>query len=446
MGVISRRKARFCRGRGCLVRVAAAVTVLLLVLHSWSDALFLRFFFWEPPTCCCVAGTSVNSSDGVCWPPPAAAGGRRYRILFWSNELGPHGTEAAVYDYAHYFEEEMCGEAFIGAYEDGARGSYLPHAMGGRAKFEARFPDRVSVLPNGGSALDTLLESVGADVLYTIQAGCDEIYIDPSFRPIIVHAVFHANARWERHYEPTNDTRCAAIAPFEKITPGVPVVPHMTSADPLQADALPLPLPTGTQRVFCRHGGPLSMNIGYVRSVMQEHARNHPHDVFLLWNTAPVPGDDALPNLVFHPMSTDPAFKRRFLATCSACLHAREEGESFGLAIAECANAGLPVITSAAYRYEGFHLKVLGEHAIRYDSVNSLVELLRDFDPAAHRTRADVYRGLYARFSPQLVMRQFVENFGILDGIVRAANPRGLGWRGRCTPPPHMARWLREAA
>lgn len=373
----------------------------------------------------------------MCWPPPDTTGGRRFRMLFWSNELGPRGAEVAMFDYASAFEDQLCGEAFIGAYVDGARGRFYPDAMAGRGKFEARFPGRVHVLPTS-EALDATLASLGADMLYTIQAGCGEVYVSPKFRPMLIHGVFHAGV--QKH--------CAAISPFKGLDAGVPIIPHMVAQEQSGLDSIdPLPLPPGTERVFCRHGGFDTMDIEHVRVAVRAHAAAHPRDVFLLLNTRASPGDEKHANIVFLPMTVDLNFKRRFLKTCSACLHARAGGETFGLAVAECSNAGLPVITStvATGSSDTFHLQVLGRYALNYTTGDDVLAILRDFDVSKHRPLADEYRAIYRQYAPEPVMRQFVDGFGILDDILRVENPNRVQWQEKCTPPPTMRRWLPTA-
>jgi hypothetical protein len=98
------------------------------------------------------------------------------------------------------------------------------------------------------------------------------------------------------------------------------------------------------------------------------------------------------------------------------------------------------VITSTLYG--GFHLGVLGAHALTYDSQERLRDILANFDVNAHEAKAAVYRRLYDRFSPEIIMREFVDGFGLLGEIQAVENPKSLAWQGLCVPPPSMVRWL----
>ena len=109
-----------------------------------------------------------------------------------------------------------------------------------------------------------------------------------------------------------------------------------------------------------------------------------------------------------------------FLATCNACVHGRLDGETFGLAVAECSLAGLPVMTYAiAGEGQDFHLRVLGAHAMRYSSAAELETLMSGFDVQRAAERRSVYAGLYAAFSARAVMLQFLTAFDILEAAQR---------------------------
>jgi len=97
--------------------------------------------------------------------------------------------------------------------------------------------------------------------------------------------------------------------------------------------------------------------------------------------------------------------KGRFLATCDAMIHARDTGETFGLAVAEFAVLGKPVITLSESK-ERAHLEMLGKQALLYRNVGEFAEILREF--RAHKTHETEYNN-YA--DPEMVMQIFAERF-----------------------------------
>jgi len=180
-------------------------------------------------------------------------------------------------------------------------------------------------------------------------------------------------------------------------------------------------------RVFCRHGGAETFSIPEARAAVCSHARAFPRDVFLLLGTSNVDCEIGLPNIVHLPKTTDLLYKARFLSSCDACVHARADGESFGLAVAECSLAGLPVITFAhPPAGADAHLRMQGRLAVTYSSGDDLGKILALFNTSAHRKNAEAYRKIYAAYSPDAVMHEFLVNFGILADVQRGGKVASL--------------------
>ncbi len=158
-------------------------------------------------------------------------------------------------------------------------------------------------------------------------------------------------------------------------------------------------------RVFGRHGGWDTFNIPFVRKVVAEHACNYPEDHFLFLNTKPIDGTEQLPNVHYLPATVDLGEKAQFLATCDAMIHARDTGETFGLAVGEFAVLGKPVITFSESR-ERAHLEMLGKQALLYRNVGELAGILRDFRPyKTHGTEYEIFG------DPKVVMGLFQKKF-----------------------------------
>lgn len=178
-------------------------------------------------------------------------------------------------------------------------------------------------------------------------------------------------------------------------------VPKLQSEENLR-DRLKIP---ATARVFGRHGGWDTFNISFARKVVAEHARNHPADHFVFLNTRTIRGTESLANVHYLPATVDPREKANFLATCDAMIHARDNGETFGLAVAEFAVLGKPVITFSESR-ERAHLEMLGSEARAYHDRDSLRKILSNFkNQTAGRTEYHAYG------EPQTVMRMFRHKF-----------------------------------
>ena len=156
--------------------------------------------------------------------------------------------------------------------------------------------------------------------------------------------------------------------------------------------------------VFGRHGGAETFDLKFVQEVVQRVAEDMPERYFVFMNTDQFCA--SRPNIIFLEGAADVEEKERFINTCDAMLHARQSGETFGLAIAEFAVRQKPVLTWAG-SHERSHIELLGPRGIYYNEAADLERLLRSFAVEAGENW-DVYT---ARFSPSVVMEQFKRVF-----------------------------------
>lgn len=232
----------------------------------------------------------------------------------------------------------------------------------------------------------------------------------------LVHAVFFAHRPHGHVY-----ARISPCVPLQKAAAGVlgapfdcPVVPHIVRRAERDGPDLrrELGIPEGAT-VFGRHGGWETFDIPFAREAIVFVARSRPQIFFLLMNSPPI--WDPLPNIIHLAKTSDPSRKAAFIRTCDAMVHARQGGESFGLAIAEFSAMGRPILTSSIHHdhhQADFHLTTLcatrGCDRFFYNDRESLVKLLVGFD------REDVRRhdyNAYRQFEPAVVMRTFQQIF-----------------------------------
>ena len=98
--------------------------------------------------------------------------------------------------------------------------------------------------------------------------------------------------------------------------------------------------------------------------------------------------------------------KVKFINTSDAFLHARRQGESFGMAVGEFSIKNKPIITWALSD-EKSHIDILKEKAILYHNQNDLENILSNFQPNKY-TDWDCYSKV---FNPTSVMKKFEEVF-----------------------------------
>jgi len=315
------------------------------------------------------------------------------KILFHSNQLGYRGTEVALIDYAKY-NEEILGHESVIAYDRVAKLNCNDVIANVKKRFDVidytYFP-----------SLHSAAEKCHIDLAYFIKAGTFDGKITMEI-PSAVHMVFPTT---EDQY---HGDRIAFISPWlsHHCTGNLPSVPFIVT----RPDIVPSPLDVGQKRtdfVIGSYGASTSFNVDFVRATVNAALESRSDLFFIFMNY-----DKFLehPRCRFLPRSTSVAFKQSFVATCDAMLHARRNGETFGLACAEFSAQNKPVMTyDGADCEERAHLDILGENCYTYDNAKELLDLLTSL------TKQDIGGGcydMYARkFSPETVMSQFKDVF-----------------------------------
>jgi hypothetical protein len=263
----------------------------------------------------------------------------------------------------------------------------------------------------------------------------------------IVHYVFSGRHHWSG----AGDTH-AKIAP--SIEGEVPVVPYI--ARPLERSAPDaarqlrerLNIPSNAT-VFCSYGGETQFSISFVKDAIGKMVRSNSPNVtgmyFLFANHRRFLSKGT-PRVIHLPHLKSSQEKHAFVHACDAMLHARADGETFGLAVAEFnmeerpilaySNSFLPVGDNPA----GFavvleHVRILKRTPgalIPYFDESSLKMQLLKFN-RSNRRSASI--NAYASFAPEVVMRRFCEIFvwcpRVSGGSSTGAGAAGIDLRHR---------------
>ena len=140
---------------------------------------------------------------------------------------------------------------------------------------------------------------------------------------------------------------------------------------------------------------------------------------------------DASPSVHFLPSIVDMTEKEDFFALCDVMLHARYDGESFGLAVAEMSVRNKPVLTflppeaSPAYRT---HIRHLGEKGFYYTTGEELDALLKTLVMNGVVERD---YNAYREFSPEKVMMIF-ENVFIKPCLSKGEKGNSFRFSHKC--------------
>jgi hypothetical protein len=316
---------------------------------------------------------------------------------FHTKQLLARGTEVALFDYALGTKELLGHEVRIFVPADSER--VVPEV---RQRFEEHFE----------LVLYDDRRSIACDALYVIKRGRPGRVTQST--PELVHAFddgsfphgdrFAVVSEWLARQAkrklalPRGHT--LELPRFSK----PPVVPHMVSlpevGDDLRGE---LGIPAEAV-VFGRHGGLGNFDIGFVQDAVRAVLEERTDVWFVFLNVDRFSEDDRVLHL---PQLVERAEIRRFVNTCDYMLHAHRYGETFGLAVAEFAVVGAPVLTFLGSPLKG-HFDLLADRMLlgyaNYEDVyRHLATLPRRTAPADASVRVN-----YGR---EPIMARFAETF-----------------------------------
>jgi len=312
------------------------------------------------------------------------------KIAFHSNQLGFRGTEVSLYNYALYNEEVLGNESVIITFE---------HT---NLEAKQKFSDRFETLVEPWNKYEEVLKSKHVDYLYMQKAGWNDGYSLNSISTLI-HCVF-------RGYQP-HGYRHAFISDYlaevENYNPNLFSVPFIVNTLPKSSFSLreELKIPNN-HIVLGYHGGRDQFNISYAKKAIERILCVREDMQFIFLNVKPWINH---PKVHFLPGTFDMDRKAAFVEACDGMIHARADGETFGLSIAEFAVKNKPVITQGIAP-DWAHIQMLGETGIYYHSEKQLYCILKDYERVIDEKRKEVgsFSKNYLKYAdPEYVMNKF---------------------------------------
>lgn len=315
------------------------------------------------------------------------------KIAFFVRQYSERGTEVSLYDYADYNETLLKNKSIIiSLHPDVLQRHGSPFDVDVYTKFCKRFD---VFLVSSFSEVDRLLRRENVDVYYTQTHGAFERhpYGDVTACTYAVHCVFETR-------QPHGDIYFSISQQLnERFGTNVPVVPypvHRGKTTETMRKELGIP---EDAIVFGRHGALDTFDIQFVRETVRDFATSNPSVYFLFMNTYKFCD---LPNVIHLPKNVDIEMKQKFINTCDAYLHARSDGETFGLAVAEFAISDKPIIACTACTDDA-HLRILCDKVYKYTTKEDLLTILRTF----RRGEMDMTTNGYKQFTVERVMEAF---------------------------------------
>jgi hypothetical protein len=333
-------------------------------------------------------------------------------ILFVSNQISERGTEIALYDYALGNENVLYGKSFIAANDDSI------YDLAVLKKFQDKFE---VCLYKSIQELVSFIKIKKIELIYQISYGKKEKLIT-EIVPSFIHCVFTTKEKFGAFYCPISNY----LNKYYRTK--YPVLPHMVRKFPGTTKNLrkDINIPDSAI-IFGGYGGKDSFNIPFVRTTVCDIAKKHKNIYFIFLNFTKFAEED-FKNVILLPKNTDISYKEAFINTCDAMLHARLDGETFGLSVAEFSVKNKPIVTwnpsiiknpffilrsivrfirGQGHLYAKAHLEFLGKKAISYASSKDLWNIIIHF---REKYLKDINYDCYSdRFSEEKVMNRFKE-------------------------------------
>lgn len=321
------------------------------------------------------------------------------KIAFHSNQLGLRGTEVSLYNYAKYNEETLGNTSIIVTFE----GSNLQAVE----KFKNRF--ETIIMP--WSQYEHTLRKEQVDCLYMQKAGWYDGYVLNSI-PTLVHCVFKGSQPHGHRFGFISDY----LAKQHGYSPETHSVPYfvevLNNAEYSLREKLRI---NSNNIVFGYHGGADQFSIKYVKKVIEIALIMRSDIHFIFMNVEPWINH---PRVHFLKGTYDLKEKASFIDACNAMIHARADGETFGLSIAEFAVKNKPVITqnyTLNSNYDYAHLEMLDDTAITYQNEGSLYNVLVNWEEV-YKSKLNLIHNKFDKnyinySSPLYIMERFKKVF-----------------------------------
>lgn len=319
------------------------------------------------------------------------------KVLFHNNQLDVRGTTVAVTDYARYNQEVLGNESII-CYDaclrpDGYRGDD-PGVL-------ERLKREFKVIPHQGvEDVKKIIDIEQVDYAYFLRSG--NVDFLPDNCKTGVHAVFQNYQPHGNQYAYVSEWLAGTMAKRNNLD-SLSWVPHIVKLPEPNADyRTELGIQPG-QFVVGRHGGRFSFDIPFVKQAIANFLDKRNDVVFVFAGTEPWINH---PNVKFLSDIQDLQTKSNLINTWDVMLHARSDGESFGLAVCEALYLNKPVLA-----WQGgsdlHHTKILENSGTLYNQQN-ISEMLMNIRDLVGK---EDWNKRVEQFAPTTVMNKFDQVF-----------------------------------
>lgn len=316
---------------------------------------------------------------------------------FHTKQLTDRGTEVALFDFALAAKDLFADDAVV----------FVPaHSQKIVPEVKRRFEEHFELV------LYTNPRSISCDALYVIKRGHPGRITDSI--PELNHAFDYVSEPHGHRFAAMSEWLAGTARRPLRLPRGrvlsVPrlkkpdVVPLIVTLPDVRDDFREeLGIPDDAV-VFGRHGGVGTFSIEFVKAAIRNALEERSDIWFVFTNVERFHEHERIVHLPHVPGR---AGVRRFVNTCDYMIHAHALGEGFGLAVAEFAFVGAPVMTFLGSRSMA-HLDLLtGGLLLGYTDYEDVMRYLTTLE----RRQAPVESDVAVRYGVERVMGRFQEVF-----------------------------------
>ncbi len=321
-------------------------------------------------------------------------------VAFIIKHFTERGTELATYNYAKYNESILGNSSIIVAFNKKTNQKKEKFINTSRELFSKKF--KIIEIQN----IEDMREIIKKEKISFAYIQSHGFYRD-DFKlneniiwgecKTIYHYVFGPMARQG------SDIRCVIGKDLNRrFNKKIPVLPYIVNKHIYYGDLRKNLNLSKNTTVIGRHGGFNTFDINFVKDTIKAVLKKRKDIVFLFLNTEKFINHK---RVIYLEKTTSFKKKALFIDTCDFMLHARKDGETFGLAVAEFSVANKPVITYGRSK-DKEHIRILENKSILYDNKNQLFDILYK---AKKETLKNKNFNCYQDFHPEKVMCIFNE-------------------------------------
>ena len=319
-------------------------------------------------------------------------------VCFHLGNLSFRGTTTAILDYAYYNETLLNNKSII-AFDKSIITTQESQDFSKKQELLTFIYERYDVIEySSKDELKKELDKRNCEYVYVIKAGFNDGNIIEG-KINLVHATFNFYQPHGEKYAYVSDWLSEAASGSR-----CPVIPHIVTLPTTKVTDYREKYNISSDKfVVGRYGGYEQFDIPFVHDTINFIVNNDPNVVFLFVNTKKFIDH---PNVKFLNPIFDPQEKTDYILSCDMMLHARSDGESFGLSIAEFMFHYRPVLSFGGGRDKN-NVALLEDFDLIY---NNQYELLEKFF-LVKNTPYLYYHYNESKYSPETVMKQFDEVF-----------------------------------